>query len=61
MPTQEHRRVVNQPGLIKTQADWEQLRRALLMVVAQFKAADPDGCYTIDVRLTSRDRIKQSV
>lgn len=61
MPVQEHRRVVNQPSLTKSQTDWEQLRRALLMVVAQFKATDPEGCYTIDVRLVARDRTKQSV
>lgn len=61
MPAPEHRRVVNQINPTKSQSEWEQLRRALLMIVAQFKAADPDGCYTIDVRLTSRDRIKQSV
>lgn len=60
MAAQEHRRVVNQPGVVKGQADWEQLRRALLMIVAQFKATDPDGCYTVDVRVIARERAQTS-
>jgi hypothetical protein len=54
MSMQEHRRVANQPTMTKSQADWEQLRRALLMVVAQFKESDPQGCYSIDVRVVAR-------
>lgn len=57
MPPHEHRRLANQPQARlapKTQAEWEQLRRALLMVVAQFKATDPAGCYTLEVRVSSR-------
>jgi hypothetical protein len=59
MAALESRRVVNQPGLMKSQADWEQLRRALLMIVAQFKENDPDGCYTVDVRVVTRSKTKQ--
>lgn len=58
MAAQEYRRVVNQPGLTKTQADWEQLRRALLMIVAQFKSTTPEDGYTIEVRVVLRDRSK---
>jgi hypothetical protein len=53
--------VANQPTLTKSQADWEQLRRALLMIVAQFKATDPDGCYTVDVRVIPRDALKAPI
>jgi hypothetical protein len=56
MAAQEYRRVANQPRPAASRAEWEQLRRALLMIVAQFKSADPDGCYTVDVRLVMRDR-----
>jgi hypothetical protein len=61
MAAQEHRRVANQPGLTKSQSDWEQLRRALLMIVAQFKATDPNGCYTVDVRVILRDRAREKI
>lgn len=60
MTAREYRRVANQPGLTKTQADWEQLRRALLMIVAQFRETDPEGCYNLEVRVVSRDRVKSS-
>jgi|GraSoiStandDraft_24_1057298.scaffolds.fasta_scaffold935177_2 hypothetical protein len=61
MAALESRRVANQPTLTKSQADWEQLRRALLMIVAQFKATDPDGCYTVDVRVIPRDALKAPI
>ncbi len=58
MPNHEHRRVSNQPQPVpaRSRAEWEQFRRALLMVVAQFKATDPDGCYTLSVQVATRDR-----
>lgn len=59
MSAQEHRRVANQPHGPRTREDWEQLRRSLLMIVAQFKAADPGGCYSVDVKVVSRDAIPQ--
>lgn len=58
MPTQEHRRVANQPHGPRTREDWEQLRRSLLMIAAQFKALDPAGCYTVDIRVVTRDPVK---
>lgn len=56
MPSQEHRRVANQPRGPLSREQWEQFRRALLMLAAQYKAADPEGCYAIDVRVVLRDR-----
>jgi hypothetical protein len=58
MASQEYRRVANQPHLTKSRQEWEALRRALLMVVAEFKASDAEGCYTVDVRVVPRDRTK---
>jgi hypothetical protein len=60
MPAQEHRRVVNQPGQTKTQAEWEQLRRALMMIVAQFKESDSASVYTIDIRVVPRTSVHTS-
>lgn len=59
MSAPEHRRVINQPRAQRSREDWEQLRRALLMLVAQFKASDPDGCYTVDVRIIQREGAKR--
>lgn len=61
MAGQEHRRVLNQPRPAMTQADWEQVRRALLMVIAQFKSTDSDGCYTLEVRLVQRARVNVNI
>lgn len=61
MPAQEHRRVANQPNGPRSREDWEQLRRSLLMIVAQFKASDPEGCYTVDVKVVVRDRVTASL
>jgi hypothetical protein len=55
MAAQEHRRVVNQhPHGQRSREDWEQLRRALLMLIASFKETDPEGCYTIRVEIAQR-------
>ena len=32
---------------------WEQLRRAMLQVVAQFQ--EPEGRYTLDIRIVSKE------
>lgn len=60
MAAQEYRRVANQPRAQRSHEDWEQLRRALLMLVAQFKATDPDGCYTVDIRIVQREGAKRT-
>lgn len=36
---------------------WERLRRALLSIVAQFREDDPQGQYTLDIRIISRAQI----
>jgi hypothetical protein len=56
MASHEHRRVANQQAHgARTREDWEALRRALLMLVAQYRSADPEGCYNLEVRVVSRD------
>ncbi len=40
---------------------WDQLRRALLNVVAQQHAADPGSRYTLDVRIVPKDRATQKI
>ncbi len=40
---------------------WDQLRRALLNVVAQQHAADPDSRYTLDIRIVPKDRATQKI
>ncbi len=37
---------------------WEQLRRAVLQLVAQFQ--EPDGRYTLDVRVIPKERVRPS-
>lgn len=59
MSVHEHRRVVNQPQTA-TAAEWEQLRRALLMVVAQFKESNPQSGYTLDIRVVPRATVQAS-
>lgn len=54
MAAQEHRRVSNQPHGPRSREDWEQLRRALLMLIAQYRATDPEGCYNLEVRVVQR-------
>lgn len=56
MTDQAPRRVALPRSPAKSQAEWEQLRRALLMIIKQFKESDPDGCYTVDVRVVQRER-----
>ncbi len=40
---------------------WERLRRALLNIVAQMQEADPDGRYTLDIRIVPKDRTTQKI
>ena len=40
---------------------WDQLRRALLNVVAQVQDADPDSRYTLDIRIVPKDRTAQKI
>ena len=38
---------------------WEQLRRAMLQVVAQFQ--EPQGRYTLDIRVAPKDRTPRTI
>ncbi len=40
---------------------WDQLRRALLNIVAQVHAADPDSRYTLDIRIVPKDRTTRKI
>jgi len=38
---------------------WEQLRRALLNVVAQQHAADPSSRFTLDIRIVPKETVSK--
>lgn len=38
------------------QQRWETVRRSLLAIVAQVRDAFPQGRYTLDIRIVSRDQ-----
>ena len=38
---------------------WEQLRRAMLNIVAQQHAADPQTRYTLDIRVVPKENVSK--
>lgn len=40
---------------------YEKLRRLLLAFVAMLRESDPDGQFTLDIRIVNRDRARERI